>query len=161
MRMFIVILLIILTLSCNQSTQSNQKLQSEIDSLQLKQANAYKPGLGEFMSEIQIHHAKLWFAGQAQNWPLADFEIHEIMEALDNIKNYDSDRPEVAQIQMLDPALDSLNIAIQQKDPVLFKTSFVLLTNTCNNCHRATKHGFNIIKIPDTSPYTNQDFKMH
>jgi hypothetical protein len=159
--MFIVILLIILTLSCNQSTQSNQKLQSEIDSLQLKQANAYKPGLGEFMSEIQIHHAKLWFAGQAQNWPLADFEIHEIMEALDNIKNYDSDRPEVAQIQMLDPALDSLNIAIQQKDPVLFKTSFVLLTNTCNNCHRATKHGFNIIKIPDTSPYTNQDFKMH
>ena len=35
------------------------------------------PGFEEFMSNIQAHHAKLWFAGQNHNWKLADFEIHE------------------------------------------------------------------------------------
>ena len=37
------------------------------------------------MSGIQVHHEKLWFAGTAKNWRLADFEIHEIMEAVDDI----------------------------------------------------------------------------
>ena len=81
--------------SCSQDSNTNENLQTQIDSLQSQINNAYKPGLGEFMSGIQVHHEKLWFAGTAQNWRLADFEIHEIMEAVDDIKTYASDRPEV------------------------------------------------------------------
>ena len=148
-----------LMLSCNQKSNSNPQLQSRIDSLEKKLANTYKPGLGEFMSGIQVHHAKLWFAGQNQNWELADFELHEIRETLDDIKTFNSDRPEVKSLQMIYVPLDSLNQSVQQKNLSSFKSNFVLLTTTCNNCHRDTDHGFNVIRIPDTPPFSNQDFK--
>jgi hypothetical protein len=128
--------------------------------LELKLADTYKPGLGEFMSSIQVHQSKLWFAGQNKNWQLADFEINEIKESLDAIKKYCRDRPETNSIEMIDPPVDSISNAIQQKNAALFNKSFVLLTATCNNCHKATNHGFNIIKIPDNPPFSNQVFKI-
>jgi hypothetical protein len=135
------------------------KLRATIDSLQKQLADTYKPGLGEFMLGIQLHHAKLWWAGQNQNWPLADFEVNEIKESLEEIQKYCSDRPEVKAIGMIGPVIDSLNHSIQQKDDQSFKRSFVLLTNTCNNCHKATDHGFNVVTIPAALPVTNQEFK--
>lgn len=42
----------------------------------------YAPGLGEFMTATQLRHAKLWFAGKANNWDLAAYEIDEIAEGL-------------------------------------------------------------------------------
>ena len=146
--------------SCNEPSNNNEQLQARIDSLEKKLANTYKPGLGEFMTGIQAHHAKLWFAGQNQNWRLADFELHEITEALDDIKSFNNDRPEVKSLQMIYAPLDSLNRSVQQKNPSSFKSNFELLTTTCNNCHRDTDHGFNVIKIPDTPPFSNQDFQL-
>jgi hypothetical protein len=153
-----IFLIIILIISCTQTSNYNQQLQSQIDSLKKQVNDAYKPGLGEFMSSIQVHHEKLWFAGTAQNWQLADFEIHEIMEAVDDIKQYSSDRPETKYIIMLQPAIDSLNNSIQQKNVQLFKKNFQLLTTTCNNCHAAVNYNFNQIKIPETPPFSNQVF---
>ena len=129
-----------------------------IDSLEKKLADAYKPGFGEFMSGIQVHHAKLWFAGESKNWPLADFEIHEIMESVEALKKYQAERTESRSLTMLDPALDSANAAIQKKDPVAFKNSFILLTNTCNNCHKSVNFSFNEVKIPSSPPFSNQSF---
>ena len=134
-------------------------MQAKIDSLQKKLAETYKPGFGEFMSGIQTHHAKLWFAGQNKNWALAEFEMHEIQEALDAILKFCSERPEVKQMGMINPAIDSINNAIGQKNPELFKSSFILLTNTCNKCHKATDHGFNVVTVPTNLPVVNQDFK--
>ena len=154
------IIFLVALFACNQSSTNNQILQNRIDTLEKKLADGYKPGFGEFMSGIQIHHAKLWFAGQAQNWKLADFEIHEIEEALADIKDYCTDRPETKEISMIDQPMDSLNNAIQHKDLTSFKTSYILLTNTCNGCHRATSHEFNVITIPQNPPFSNQDFKV-
>ena len=145
-------------LACNDHA-ANKKLQSRIDSLENKLANTYKPGFGEFMSGIQVHHAKLWFAGINNNWELADFEIHEIREAVDAVKKYQPERDESKSVPMIEPALDSVSTAIQQKNPAQFKNSFVLLTNTCNNCHKAVNYIFNEVKIPDTPPFSNQVFK--
>ena len=47
--------------------------------------SAYHPELGEQMLTLQIRHARLWFAGQAQNWTLAAFELQEIKEAFDAV----------------------------------------------------------------------------
>src|SRR5947208_2225088 len=33
----------------------------------------FTPGLGEIMTLQQMRHLKLWFAGQAGNWPLAAY----------------------------------------------------------------------------------------
>ena len=110
------------------------------------------------MSSIQVHHEKLWFAGQNKNWKLADFEIHEIQESLDDIKEYCTDRKETASIGMINVPMNSLTVAIEHKDLARFKSSYILLTNTCNQCHVETDHGFNVIKIPVNPPFSNQDF---
>jgi hypothetical protein len=155
----IAFLIVVILLSCNDSSKQVQQMQAKIDSLQKQLGNEYRPGLGEFMLGLQLHHAKLWFSGQNQNWPLADFEVHEILESLDDIRQFCVDRPEVKAIGMINPAIDSVNHAIQQKDPSSFKRGFFLLTNTCNDCHKATNHGFNVVTIPNNLPVVNQDFK--
>jgi hypothetical protein len=135
-------------------------MQNRIDSLEHKLSNSYKPGFGDFMGRIQVHHSKLWFAGKNQNWKLADFEIHEITEAFEDIKKYQGDRKEAKTIDMINPALDSLSIAIKYENPILFRSSYILLTNTCNSCHRANDLEFNVVKIPETPPFSNQDFEL-
>ncbi|MBO9684745.1 MAG: hypothetical protein J7502_19095, partial [Flavisolibacter sp.] len=56
------------------------------------------------------------------------------------------------------PPLDSVDAAIEQKNLALFRRSYTLLTNTCNNCHRAANFEYNIGKIPSSPPFSNQDF---
>jgi len=87
--------------------------------------------------------------------------MHEIQESLDDINEFCKDRPEIKNIGMLRPSLDSMTDAIRRKDLPLFKNSFSLLTNTCNNCHKATDHGFNVVIIPTNPPVSNQDFRSH
>jgi hypothetical protein len=159
MKIWISGIVLCLAASCGEPGQGTATLQAQVDSLQRKVENSYRPGLGEFMSGIQVHHAKLWFAGKAGNWGLADFETKEIREAIDDINLYCTDRPEVVSLPMIKPPLDSIDEAIRIKSIVQFKSGFVLLTNTCNNCHRATKHEFNVIQIPLTPPFTNQVFE--
>ena len=114
------------------------------------------------MSNIQAHHSKLWFAGQNENWKLADFEVQEIKETFEDIQKYPKRKKRKPDVTvMINPALDSVSIAIGQKNPALFKSSYIQLTNTCNNCHRAVKFEFNVVKIPDTQPFSNQDFKVN
>lgn len=145
--------------ACHQQGQDIKNLQGQVDSLQRKLDNSYKPGLGEFMSGIQVHHAKLWFAGEAGNWGLSDFETKEIREAIDDIQAYCKDRPEVVSIPVIKAPLDSIDAAVRNRNISQFKSGFILLTNTCNNCHRATKHEFNVIQVPATPPFTNQAFQ--
>jgi len=159
MKTGIVCILIGLFSACGQHEQGNQHIQAQVDSLRLKLENSYKPGLGEFMLGIQVHHAKLWFAGKAGNWPLADFEAKEIHETLDDIRSYCTDRPELAYLPMITAPLDSLESAISNKDFIRFQRGFNLLTITCNNCHQITKHAFNVIQVPVTPPFSNQDFQ--
>jgi chaperonin cofactor prefoldin len=159
MKYIIVITSLMMFAACNQQADNTQQLQVQIDSLKSKLNNTYKPGFGEFMSSIQVHHNKLWFAGTNNNWKLADFEVHEIQEALEDIQNFNTDRPEAKAIGMINPAIDSVSNAIKKQDQQLFKSSYTLLTNSCNNCHRATEHEFNLVTIPSTPPYSNQSFK--
>jgi hypothetical protein len=158
MKLLLFLLLTASFFSCTRSTNNLSNLQHRIDSLESKLADTYTPGLGEFMSSIQVHHNKLWFSGQQQNWKLADFEIHEIRESIGAIEKYQTEREESKLTGMIKPALDSVDNAIRQKNPVLFNSSYTLLTRTCNNCHQATQFEFNVVKIPVTPPFSNQDF---
>lgn len=140
--------------SCTQQ-QPAEKASADNSSVQ-----AYKPGLGEIMSGIQMHHAKLWYAGINNNWALSSYEVKEIRELLETAKQVETDRKEVADIPMIYDNLDSVAAAIQQKDLSSFKNSFLTLTNTCNACHRAVNFGFNKVIIPTAPPVSNQDFSI-
>ena len=160
MRTIFISLFVVSLLACNQQTHDGgQNLQHQIDSLRNKMNHAYTPGVGDFMSSIQMHHAKLWFAGKNENWELANFEMEEIQESLDDIQQYCADSPSIKPLPMIFAPLDSVKRAISEKNIVKFKSGFNLLTNTCNNCHKAANHAFNVIRIPDLPPVTNQVFE--
>lgn len=160
MKTFIYFSLVILVFSgCSQPSNKEAELQNRVDSLENAMNNVYKPGFGEFMGNIQGHHIKLWYAGINRNWKLADFELKEIRETVEDIQKFESDREESKVIGMLEPALDNVDTAIARQDPAAFKANFQSLTNTCNACHKAVHFEFNVVKIPDSQPFSNQEFK--
>lgn len=159
MKQVTILAIILSLLSCNQQSDKIQVLQNRIDSLEIKLRDTYKPGFGELMSNVQSHHSKLWFAGLYENWHLAEFEVKELKEINADILKYQIERKESQMLEMITPALDSVSLAINQKNVDLFKSSYTLLTNSCNNCHLTTNFEYNIVKIPDNSPFSNQDFK--
>jgi hypothetical protein len=148
-------------LSCSQTSSTDtQKLQNRINTLEKQVAQSYKPGFGELMGNIQTHHAKLWFAGINKNWKLADFEIHELIENVENITLFNADRKESALVDMINPDLDSLKTSIKNKDFKAFKNHYIAMTHTCNKCHSLTHFDFNIVTVPKVSSFSNQEFKL-
>jgi hypothetical protein len=49
---------------------------------------SYFPGLGEFMARIQTNHAKLWLAGEARNWELAEYQLDEMKEVFSDVQDF-------------------------------------------------------------------------
>jgi len=123
---------------------------------------SYASGLGEIMSLQQMRHLKLWFAGQAKNWPLADYELDELKEGFDDVIKFfpvkdDMKIGEMAKSTAM-PVLPDVKSAIDAKDWAKFVAAFDKLTAACNACHQASNHPFIVIQRPTSSPYTNQSF---
>jgi hypothetical protein len=115
----------------------------------------HQPGIGEIMTLQQLRHIKLWFAGSAGNWPLADYEIGELGEGFDDIANMiggDTVEKEVG------AALKALQKVVDDKDRAAFPAGFDHLSAGCNSCHNLLDHGFIVIQRPTTLPYSDQSF---
>jgi hypothetical protein len=127
-------------------------------------AETYVPGLGEIMTLQQMRHMKLWFAGKAGNWDLASYEVKELGEGFDDVvklhpTHEDSPvAPKDAIPRMITVPLADLRDAVEKKDAARFEQAFDAVTTACNNCHKATNFGFNVVQRPTTNPYSNQVF---
>jgi len=166
MRIALFFLLVFL-FGCSDNTSKIKELQAEVNALNSqndslkKLVSLSKPGLGELMLDLQVHHNKLWFAGREGNWPLAKFEYDEMLEVATQAQAIETDRPEVKLFKpMLYSHLDSIKKAIKDRDVHEFTESFYSLTNACNNCHKNTNFQFNKIQTPEHPPYSNQDFSI-
>ena len=124
----------------------------------------YVPGLGDIMGAVQVHHAKLWFAGDAGNWKLAAYELDEIREAVQEAARYQPDfqgRPIVTMIRDFTAApLAEIQGAVDAGNSARFRKAFDDLTAACNACHRGAEHGFIAITQPSAPPVTNQRFRI-
>ncbi|OGU49726.1 MAG: hypothetical protein A2199_10515 [Hydrogenophilales bacterium RIFOXYA1_FULL_63_33] len=125
--------------------------------------DAYTPGLGDFMGQIQMRHAKLWFAGKAKNWQLAAYELDEIKEAFEDVAKYQPNFKGRPIAEMIGPVtaqpIAQLEKAIDAKNPVRFAKAFDRLSNACTSCHQAAGYGFIAIQRPSFPPLTNQRFE--
>jgi hypothetical protein len=123
----------------------------------------YASGLGEIMSLQQMRHLKLWLAGAAKNWPLADYELDELKEGFDDVVKFFPLKDDIPIGQLAGstavPVLPDLKRAIDARDGTKFAAAFDKLTAACNACHRAAKHEFIVIQRPTSSPYSNQSFE--
>lgn len=150
---------------CSQQQNSNANataaLQTEITQLKAT-VDDLKPGLGEIMGVIQQHHAKLYYAGAKANWPLADYELGEIQEGLDDaVKYYPTFKgsPVADLIPSITKAsLEQVHMAIEKKDKKSFVDAFHSLSTSCSNCHKAANHPFVVIQVPTDAMFSNQKF---
>jgi hypothetical protein len=122
----------------------------------------YAPGLGEFMAATQVRHAKLWFAGKNENWPLAAWEVDEIREGLEDAAKFHASHDGIPVAEMIktiiDPRLEKLDRAIAAKSGTQFIAAFDDLTDGCNSCHAAANKPFIRIQRPTVPPFSNQNF---
>ena len=123
---------------------------------------AYSPGLGEIMALQQMRHAKLWFAGRARNWELADYELDELKEGFVDVGRLFPTHDKVVLTSMVEAVIakeiPNLAQAIEARDSGKFAGAFDRLTAACNGCHQAANHGFISVRRPGALPYTNQSF---
>jgi hypothetical protein len=120
--------------------------------------SAYHPELGEQMLTIQIRHARLWFAGKAQNWTLAAFELQEIKEAFDSVVEQNPEHAIFQPQRLADilPAMTkapvaALRDAIDHGSKAEFEKAYDGLSAACTGCHKAAGNDFLIIQRP-TAP---------
>jgi hypothetical protein len=126
---------------------------------------AQVPGLGEYMTTIQLHAAKLWFASQASNWKLAQYELDELIEAMEAAESLHAKRKDVdisvvlrsvrlTQIPLLEQSLEKKNIHA-------FGDAYKQTLVACNGCHRPAGYEFIHIVIPNREPVTNQQWNVY
>jgi hypothetical protein len=111
--------------------------------------------IGDVMAFQQERHLKLWLAGRAGNWPLADYEIGKLKDGfadIDNLIGGDTVGKAVG------APIAALEQAIESKNRDSFARAFDQLTGGCNSCHRVLDHAFIVIQRPEASPYGNQSF---
>ncbi|MGA9333447.1 MAG: hypothetical protein WBV39_04140 [Rudaea sp.] len=121
------------------------------------QKSAYHPELGHQMLEIQIRHARLWFAGQAQNWILAAFELQELKETFEAIVEQNPDDAIFQPQRLADilPAMTKAPIrhlrdAIDHANRAEFDKAYDGLSAACTGCHRVAGNTFLVIQRPKT-----------
>jgi hypothetical protein len=125
----------------------------------------YVPGLGEIMSAQQMRHLKLWYAGQAGNWPLAAYELDELQEGFGDVvrlhpRHGDAPRPLTELVpEMTSGPIAALREAIEKRSAPGFAAAYDALTQGCNACHVAARFPFNVVTRPETNPYSNQRFE--
>ena len=126
----------------------------------------YTPGLGEIMAQSAVRHAKLWFAGQAQNWDLAAYEVDELHEGFEDAAKFHPTHKHIQQpvpaliAQHMDQPLKDLEKAIKTKNLPAFNQHFDELTVGCNACHQVSEFGFNRVTRPTHNPFSNQAFEI-
>jgi hypothetical protein len=114
-----------------------------------------QPGLGEIMTLQQLRHIKLWFAGRAGNWPLADYEVGELNEGFEDVgKLLGGDTVD----KMIGAPIKALQKAVDEKNRAAFIVAYDGLSAGCNTCHRTLDRGFIAIQRPKALPYSDQKF---
>jgi hypothetical protein len=126
----------------------------------LTSAKELAPGLGEYMTTIQLHAGKLWFAAKASNWDLAAYELDELKETMEAAKALNAEKNGVKISNVLDSVLQTqvaqLAESIKRKSPGEFQKSYDETLSACNGCHTEAGYKFIHIVRPSAPPVTNQ-----
>jgi hypothetical protein len=126
---------------------------------QAAQSNpVYSPKVADIMGQTQWRHFELWFAGSLGNWELANYEVGQIGDSFDTAARLHPmiGNTPFAQLLRSESGLPLADIgkAIAAKN----SKDFERLTAACNSCHGAANVGFIKIRVPTSSPFSNQSF---
>jgi hypothetical protein len=158
----------ILLAGCSSNSSSNSTPKASASSTTSEdEGHAHKEKghaeIATYMARYQRYTDKLYFAGKAGNWPLAEFYMHELKETSEELIEVGAiedgmDISKLTELQ-LSPKLKQLDKTIDNKSADAFEGQYQNLVNTCNSCHQMTKHDFVVIKKPERPTYSNQVFE--
>ena len=129
----------------------------------LDSLRAQTPGLGEYMSTIQLHIAKLWFAAASSNWKLAKYELDELGETVEAAEGLHARRDSVDVSSVLQSVRQSqlplLDESIAKGNFHAFSNAYNQTLAACNGCHRPAGYEFIHIIPPTRETVTNEEWK--
>jgi len=128
-----------------------QQAQPTPTPLSLAQLSAIQPGLGTVMIEYGHRMAALWFAGEAGNWDLAQYQLGEMIE-IQEVGETTRPARAPALKSFESSFLDPLDEAIKAKDKSKFESAYNSAIQGCNSCHGSQTsadfaQGFKFIKV--------------
>lgn len=110
------------------------------------------------MGEMERFAAKLGYSIDGQNQQLAQFYLHEVHEALEELGEIEQhDGVPIASLSdaIMTPALDPLEQSLSAADWEQAAQRYDILIESCNNCHTAAEHGFiRIVPSRGDAPYS-------
>lgn len=152
-------LLVVLSLAACQGQQPSQAALADLEE---RLSERFTPGLHSLMMELQHRHATLWFAGEAGNWPLTDYFLHEMEELIGDIESLHSTYDEVPIAEILGdvtvPAIEAMEEAVEAEERAAFAAAYDQLTMGCNGCHAPADKAAIVIQRPTVPPLTNLRF---
>ena len=134
---------------------------------ELKEIRDQLPSQSHTMMDVAYHFSNLWFAGQAGNWPLAEFLLNETkshlrwavrvrpLRPLSNGGKLDVGAMLAAVEQS---TLKELTESIQAKDRPRFVTAYKQQLGSCYACHVAAEKPYLRLRIPDHPAETMIEF---
>jgi hypothetical protein len=114
------------------------------------------------MKDVSEHFGNLWFAAQAENWPLADFflsETHSHLKWAVRVipKRKDNSGKEIDLVAILqaieNSPLKELETSVKAKDKGAFDKAYRFMLDGCYSCHKAADKPYLRPQIP-TRPET-------
>jgi hypothetical protein len=142
---------------------------AELES-RVKSLEGLVPDQSHIMADVGDHFANLWFAGEAENWPLADFYLAETMSHLRwAVRRIPVRKDNRGQEVHLGPILEAfensqlaeLKKAVDGKDRAAFARSYREGLTMCYSCHKAADKPYLRPRVPaaPSSPIINFDPK--
>ena len=129
-----------------------QQLKSEIEALK-----KLLPDQAHAMTDVGYHFTNLWFAGEAGNWPLADFYFKETRSHLQwavRIKpiRQDNAKRDVELVKILESLenspLKNMQEAIAEQSHEKFVAAYKFTVEGCYACHKASDKPYLRPQVP-------------
>jgi len=120
-------------------------------------SNNHVPRLADLMTTMQMRHIKLWFSGRAGNWPLAEYEMEQMLANFEDIALLYPGIPAADMASLMQP-INEIKSAIAARNVSDFSKAFGSMTAVCNACHQEIGKGYIVIQVPTASPFSNQAF---
>lgn len=117
----------------------------------IEELSSLAPGLGTIMPDIGIRTWKLFYAAEAGNWPMANFQAREIRglfaRGAFTRPNFEADLK-----TYVDDVWSEIQEAIKNQNFAEFKVVFDEAVASANDYHVSTKRPYIVWKLPDYPP---------
>jgi hypothetical protein len=116
------------------------------------------PDQAHAMADVGQHFTNLWFAGQAENWPLAQFFSDETRSHLRWAvriipKRKDAEGREIDLAGILagleTSTFKDLDASVKEKDKAKFSAAYKAQLEGCMSCHKASNKPFLRLRLPE------------